>query len=141
MNFDIKNIESMKLYNRETNEEVMDITGGFTQLDYMISDGIKLNANTSVEINSKNCFIEENFGKFFNQKIGQVFEVEMDIPQYVQARRHKNKRINKKWMKRYGLKIIHKKRRAKVTNIKTEDYSKNYLGSTTFEFDLEMVNK
>ena len=28
---------------------------------------------------------------------------------YVQARRHKKKRINKKWLKRYGIKLVPKK--------------------------------
>lgn len=46
------------------------------------------------------------------------------IPCLVNARRHKNKRINKKWIKKYGENpmIIYKKVLAKTFTVTPEDY-------------------
>jgi hypothetical protein len=46
---------------------------------------------------------------------------EVDIPQLVQARTHKKTRVNKKWKKRYGMKIVYKKQKAKVADITVND--------------------
>ena len=42
---------------------------------------------------------------------------ETQIPQVVQARKHKKRRINKKWKKRYGTKVVYKTIRARVADI------------------------
>lgn len=42
---------------------------------------------------------------------------EVEIPKMVQARTHKKWRINKKWKKRFGMKIIYIKKMAKVADI------------------------
>lgn len=42
---------------------------------------------------------------------------EVDVPKMVQARTHKKKRINKKWAKRYGMKVVYEKKAAKVADI------------------------
>lgn len=42
---------------------------------------------------------------------------EVEIPKTVQIRTHKKWRINKKWKKRYGTKIVFEKKRARVANI------------------------
>ena len=42
---------------------------------------------------------------------------ETEVPKLVQARTHKKKRINKKWKKRYGMKVIYEKKMAKVAEI------------------------
>ena len=46
---------------------------------------------------------------------------EVEIPQLVQARKHKKWRTNKKWKKRYGMKVVYKKQKARVANITVED--------------------
>lgn len=46
---------------------------------------------------------------------------EVDVPKLVQARTHKNWRINKKWAKRYGTKVIYEKKMARVADITVED--------------------
>ena len=46
---------------------------------------------------------------------------EVEVPQLVQARTHKKWRINKKWKKRYGMKVVYKKQKARVANITVED--------------------
>ena len=46
---------------------------------------------------------------------------EVEIPQLVQARTHKKHRINKKWKKRYGMKAIYIKQKARVADITVND--------------------
>ena len=46
---------------------------------------------------------------------------EVEIPKLVQVRTHKKHRINKKWKKRYGMKVIYKKQMAKVADITVND--------------------
>ena len=49
---------------------------------------------------------------------GRYFvEKDAEIPKMVQAKTHKNKRINKKWAKRYGYKTIYETKRAKVMDV------------------------
>lgn len=42
---------------------------------------------------------------------------EVDVPKMVQARTHKKHRVNKKWLKRYGYKLVYEKKMAKVADI------------------------
>lgn len=44
----------------------------------------------------------------------KVFDIEHNVPIMIQARWHKKKRINKKWLKRYGMKLDTVKMRAKA---------------------------
>lgn len=46
---------------------------------------------------------------------------EVDVPKLIQARTHKKRRINKKWLKRYGMKVVYKKKMAKVAEITIEN--------------------
>ena len=54
--------------------------------------------------------------------IGRYIKVrETEIPQLVQVRTHKKYRINKKWKKRYGMKVVFQKKMAKVADITVND--------------------
>ena len=46
---------------------------------------------------------------------------EVEVPKIVQARTHKKKRINKKWKKRYGMKVVYEKKMAKTADITIDD--------------------
>ena len=46
---------------------------------------------------------------------------EVEVPKLVQARTHKKWRINKKWAKRYGTKVIYEKKMARVADITIND--------------------
>lgn len=46
---------------------------------------------------------------------------EVEIPKLVQVRTHKKHRVNKKWNKRYGMKVVHVKQKAKVADITVND--------------------
>lgn len=46
---------------------------------------------------------------------------ETQIPQVVQVRKHKKYRTNKKWKKRYGVKVVYKTVKARVADITVND--------------------
>ena len=46
---------------------------------------------------------------------------EVDVPKMVQARTHKKWRVNKKWLKRYGTKVIYERKMARVADITLEN--------------------
>lgn len=52
---------------------------------------------------------------------GRYFtEGETQVPRLVQVRKHKKRRINKKWLKRYGQKVIYETKKAKVLDVTIE---------------------
>ena len=52
---------------------------------------------------------------------GRYFtEGETQVPKLVQTRTHKNWRINKKWKKRFGEKVIYETKKAKVLDVTVE---------------------
>ena len=46
---------------------------------------------------------------------------EVEVPKLVQARTHKKWRVNKKWAKRYGTKVVYEKKMARVADITIND--------------------
>ena len=46
---------------------------------------------------------------------------EVEVPKLVQARTHKKWRVNKKWAKRYGMKVVYEKKMARVADITIND--------------------
>jgi hypothetical protein len=46
---------------------------------------------------------------------------EVDVPKLVQTRTHKKWRVNKKWAKRYGMKVVYEKKMAKVADITVDN--------------------
>lgn len=49
---------------------------------------------------------------------GRYFvERDVEIPKQVQVRKHKKRRINKKWAKRYGYKIEYVTKKSKVMDV------------------------
>jgi hypothetical protein len=46
---------------------------------------------------------------------------EVEVPKLVQARTHKKWRVNKKWARRYGTKVIYEKKMARVADITIND--------------------
>ena len=52
---------------------------------------------------------------------GRYFtEGETQVPKFVQVRTHRKKRINKKWLKRYGYKTIYETKKAKKLEVTIE---------------------
>ena len=52
---------------------------------------------------------------------GRYFtEEETQVPFLVQTRKHKKWKTNKKWLKRYGYKVVYKTQKAKVLDVTIE---------------------
>ena len=64
--------------------------------------------------------------------IGKDFTVEYSEPVLVRVRRHKKKRIDKKWRKRYGFKTIFRKKQL-TGCVVSHDISNNELSITARE--------
>jgi len=60
--------------------------------------------------------------------------IEVEVPLYRCARTHKKKRIDKKWLKRYGYILSYRRITAKVLEMKADDFPSRF-GSTSFEID------
>lgn len=68
----------------------------------------------------------------FPMTAGKGFTVEYSEPILVQVRRHKKKRIDKKWRKRYGFKTIFRKKQL-TDCVVSHDISNNELSITARE--------
>ena len=74
------------------------------------------------------------YGKsWFSEQHQYNFIIEYEIPIMIQARWHKKKRINKKWLKRYGMKpdVVKVKSNANVGEYHPDD--------STFECDVDNI--
>lgn len=65
----------------------------------------KLSFNVNAEFSADFTYVNSNlFDKLCRPQDPSKFKIEADIPIMIQARWHKKRRINKKWLKRYGMK-------------------------------------
>lgn len=62
---------------------------------------------------------------------------EIEYLTVVQVRKHKKKRINKKWLKKYGLKALKKNGIGKKVEIKPEDYPQECFPMSDLTFVIE----
>ena len=64
----------------------------------------RLSFNVNAEFSADLSYV--NYGLFdkLRQQEPSKFTITMDVPIMIQARWHKRRRINKKWLKRYGMK-------------------------------------
>jgi hypothetical protein len=46
---------------------------------------------------------------------------EVEVPKLVPMRTHKKKRVQKKWLKRFGTKVVYEKKMARVADITIDD--------------------
>ena len=71
---------------------------------------------------------------------GRYFtEGETQVPKFVQARTHKNWRINKKWKKRWGEKVIYETKKAKKLDV-TIDLIIEFCSEKGLPLPDEMLN-
>ena len=75
---------------------------------------LSLKQNRSASFTCENsCWNVELLDKYFNISTPKEFDLEYNRNIMIQTRWHKKKRVNKKWLKRYGMKpdtikVIHK---------------------------------
>ena len=63
--------------------------------------------NKEISFTATNSFINLDLLRQMCGQIQPPKSYDIVYPKVVQARKHKKKRINKKWLKRYGYKTIH----------------------------------
>ena len=107
-NYTVNRIKSFQILDKDTLETIADLDGIG---NVTIESEIELNSLSKevLEFNHSASFVGEltdcpsllNYSTDFNN---QPLYIEYYIPIMVQARWHKKKRINKKWLKRYGMK-------------------------------------
>lgn len=105
MNFNIDSISSLCFGNIETGErfEVSNATIEMDTLSVQEVPEIRTFGTYEATFSCENTTINENLlSELFLPKKSNTFDLQYTI--MVQARRHRKKRINKKWLKRYGYK-------------------------------------
>ena len=70
--------------------------------------------------------------------IDKPFNLEYSIPAMIQARWHKRKRINKKWLKRYGMKKDNIRVKCNVNSISSDNSYNPYNLVESKKFDMEL---
>lgn len=94
-------------------------------ISYPLSDKAELTCE--VEVNAP-LFLQAIGGTDISRLNGDCtsFTIEGKVPRQVQVRMHKKKRINKKWVKRYGFKTVFKPIR--LTNVKFNKQDGDTIG-------------
>lgn len=109
--------------------ELGDVSNGVVEIDTLSADekpnisynftkNMTTSLKASLEISAQDLSLL--YAPTFKQS--EVFNIEHDIPILTQARWHKKKRINKKWLKRYGMKsdTVKMKAMARVLTYNTQ---------------------
>lgn len=64
----------------------------------------RLSFNVNAEFSADLSYVNYDLFDKLTQQEPSKFTITMDVPIMIQARWHKKRRINKKWLKRYGMK-------------------------------------
>ena len=109
MNFEIDGIKGFSCINMETGENfklsdtTIEVDTFSPNPDEIVSLESINNPYRVANFTCENAMINVNLlSKLFTQEKSNTFDIQYTI--MVQARRHRKKRINKKWLKRYGYK-------------------------------------
>lgn len=109
MNFKIDRIKDFNCINMETSDSfklsdtMIEVDTFSPNPDEIVSLERINNPDRVANFTCENAMINVNLlAKLFMQEKSNTFDIQYTI--MVQARRHKKKRINKKWLKRYGYK-------------------------------------
>jgi len=142
MGFEINGISSMQMLNTETGKSVdfgkpISVKNDIElqpDKQYMFSSTV----NSSIEFSCDNTkFDVDGLSNLFTSKLENATYATMNVPIYKQARVHKRKRINKKWLKRYGYTIIMKSVKAKVIGISSDEFPIKTEAKLVLEFSQE----
>lgn len=122
-----KEVTSVSFINLETGEEVCSFdTASVLNLEpnMSVSEELTYHIPSSLSFTLDNCEINQELWQKFIVGNPMNFTTEFYgyIPTLVQAKTHKKKRINKKWLKRYGMKIVNKKVHGKMLECRADIY-------------------
>ena len=117
---------SVSFINLETGEEIC----SFDTTPLSLSPNVSADTETTYSVPSSLSFTLDDYENNWEMWNNLVVEnsrnitTEFDgyIPTLVQARVNKKKRINKKWLKRYGMKIGYKKIHGKMLECRADTY-------------------
>lgn len=138
--WDIDNVK-LSLYNADTGENLGELDGiNEIQMDVNTKYETKYDKDTSrfksimscsdyemtFDCDTTNVNIEELFGF---DKAAKPDSYDITYIKIVQCRKHRRKRINKKWLKRYGYKQI---------NVESKGWQLNTYTDGTFEFKKDL---
>ena len=117
-----KVIRDVVFYDKKSKKPLLSWSENDCQCDFNISDSDVVKVRTEIQnpftfdSSVKREYIFSAFAKecsnIMLQKLGEAyalekpFNIKMQGDMWVQARKHKKKRINKKWRKRYGMKKV-----------------------------------
>lgn len=82
----------------------------------------KLTCGADAEFTATGYINQELMDKLVCGDVGQSFDMTLKNPFSVQRRKHRKKRINKKWAKKYGYKTIFKSYILNGVSIVEKDY-------------------
>ena len=144
VDFKIDKINSVQMLDIHTLESVIDFgdVGNATieteiEPSSLSKEVLQFNHSASFEGELTDCSSLLNYVTDLNDK---PFYVEYDIPILVQARWHKKRRINKKWLKRYGMKKDKVSVRCDVDSISPDNSYAPYDLIESKGFNLELSN-
>lgn len=105
----INDVKSFNMINLKTGEKVLNVISDFKPV--IEPEMWSINSSPSYTLTCEDVTISDEFKKLlFNNQKWEVPKYNMEVQGYrtisVQARKHRAKRINKKWLKRYGYKEI-----------------------------------
>lgn len=76
----------------------------------------------TVQNDWSDCMTLQEIAEMMLQEVDRyAVRKETDVPKTVQARTHKKWRVNKKWLKRYGMKVVYERKMARVAEITLEN--------------------
>lgn len=127
-------VDSFILYNRETGEKLAEMKEPLSEVDIVSEEpyqfGTKYPMRRIMEPSHDITFScdldsEPDFQKIFGFDPARVpASYTISYVKIVQARKHKKKRINKKWLKKYGFKQI---------RVESNGWKIHYRDDNTFE--------
>ena len=140
INYKIDRVKSFQILDKDTLEPIADLDGiGNTTIE----SGVELSslANEVLSFNCSASFEGELIDYSLpNYNASKPFYVEYYIPILIQARWHKKRRINKKWLKRYGMKEDKILVRCDVDSIGPDNSYDPYDLIESNGFNLELSN-
>lgn len=92
---------------------------------------LSVNKNFEMMMTITDCEFDENVFQEIIKHPWNDHKFDITYPIMIQARRHKKKRINKKWQKRYGYKQV---------MVTSKDWKLSEYDSGTYEFIKEVIN-
>ena len=136
-------IDSISLVNIESGETILPLNvDDFIAHEHIENESATFNWNIPTTISfSTDGVISESYQDFLNSRLNDC-SCEFDgqiIIGIAQARKHKQKRINKKWLKKYGMKPVYKQVHAKLLEIKAADYGKGVCEITGKLDDFDFI--